>query len=261
MNSVRIACVVLWVMVCVPVGPAMAQAITVVEIMEKMDLIYDIEQDLTVKMKFTLRRVGEGLKKIESIFYRRDSTDQFLSVNISPESDRGNGYLRVEGNTWMYRRNTRTFQIMKRDDSISGTDAKAGDLEKRKFTDLYQPAVDEQGKEMLFEETLGKAKIPVYRFVLIAKVKDVTYPKQEHWVRRDNFLLLKQKNYALSGTLMQSLYFPKYTKIGGRYFFIRLIVVDEFEKGNKTMLQMSGISLKAIPDHVFTKAYLENLSK
>ena len=261
MNMVRVSWVALFVMICATVSPVWAKEITAIEIMEKMDALYDLEQDLTAKMKFTIKRVDEGVKVIESIFYRRDRGDQFLSVNISPESDRGNGYLRVESNTWMYRRNTRTFQIMKRDDSVNGTDAKTGDLEKRKFTDLYGPAMDNQGKEVLIKETLGKAKIPVYRFVVVAKVKDVTYPKHEYWVRRDNFLLLKQKDYALSGTLMRSLYFPKYTKIGGRYFFIRLIVVDEFEKGNKTMLEMSSISLKPIGDHVFTKAYLENLSK
>ncbi len=261
MNMDRITFAIFFVLICIMTGPVGAETLTVVEIMEKMDELYDLKQDITAKMKFTIKRVDEGVKVIESVFYRRDKDDQFLSINISPESDRGNGYLRVDDNTWMYRRNTRTFQIMKRDESINGTDARAGDLEKKKFTDLYGPAVDEQGKELLFEETIGKAKIPVYRFVIIGKVKDVTYPKQEHWVRRDNFLLLKQKNYALSGTLMQSLYFPKYTKISGRYFFVRLIVVDEFEKGNKTMLEMSGVSLKPIADHVFTKAYLENLSK
>ena len=261
MNLVRMSCLVIFFMTCVMVSPLWAKDIAVVEIMEKLDELYDLEQDITAKMKFTIKRVDEGIKVMESIFYRRDRGDQFLSINIAPESDRGNGYLRVESNTWMYRRNTRTFQIMKRDDSISGTDAKSGDLEKKKLVDLYEPAVDKQGKEILSTEVLGKAKIPVYRFVTVAKVKDVTYPKNEYWVRRDNFLLLKQKNYALSGTLMRSLYYPKYTKIGGRYFAIRIIIVDEFEKGNKTMMEMSGISLKPIGDYVFTKAYLENISK
>ncbi|MCP4294782.1 MAG: outer membrane lipoprotein-sorting protein [Proteobacteria bacterium] len=261
MNWVRITCVAIFIMTCGVVSQAGTKDVTAIEIMEKMEKLYDMKQDLTAKMKYTVKRVDEGVKVIESIFYRRDKGDQFLSVNISPESDRGNGYLRVESNTWMYRRNTRTFQIVKRDESVSGTDVKTGDLEKKKFTELYEPVVDEQGREALYEETLGKAKIPVYRFKVVAKVKDVTYPKHEYWVRRDNYLLLKQKNYALSGTLMRSKYFPKYTRIDGRYLYVRLIIVDEFEKGNKTMLQMSGISLKPIPDHVFTKAYLENLSK
>lgn len=238
-----------------------AEGVTVAEIMERMDEIYSLKKDLTARMKFTQKKVNEGIKVVENIFYVRDQEDKFLSIGISPESNRGNGYIRVEDNMWMYRRNTRTFQIMKREDSISGTDTKAGDLEKKKMIELYQPKLDENGKEILHEETMGKAKIPVYRFTLVAKVKDVTYPTEEYWVRRDNFLTLKKKSYALSGTLMQSSYFPKYTKIDGRYFAIQMLFVDEFEKGNKTMLQMSGISLAPIEDHVFTKAYVENISK
>lgn len=261
MKLFRIEKISLLVLCCLTLLPLQAQAITVGEIMVKMDDLYSMEQDLTAKMKFTQKKVDEGIKVVEDIFYQRDREDKFLVVGITPESNRGNGYLRVGDNMWMYRRNTRTFQIMKREDSISGTDAKAGDLEKRKFTDLYQPKVDEQGKEMLFEEELGTAKIPVYRIVVVARVKDVTYPTEEYWVRRDNYLTLKRQSYALSGTLMQSAYFPKYTVIEGKYFPIQMIFMDEFEVGNKTMLEMSGISLAPIEDYVFTKAYLENLSK
>lgn len=60
---------------------------------------------------------------------------------------------------------------------------------------------------------------------------------------------------------MEMIYYPKYTNIQGRYIPINQIVIDEFEKGNKTALEFSSISLEPIDDTVFTKAYLENLSK
>jgi hypothetical protein len=41
----------------------------------------------------------------------------------------------------------------------------------------------------------------------------------------------------------------------------KIRVVDEFEKGNKTLVEISDISTKKIPSTIFTKAYLENLSK
>jgi hypothetical protein len=40
-----------------------------------------------------------------------------------------------------------------------------------------------------------------------------------------------------------------------------MLFVDEFEEGNKSLLELSGISLQPIDNDVFTKAYLENLSK
>jgi outer membrane lipoprotein-sorting protein len=234
---------------------------TVMEIMTQMDDMEKLGSDVTLKVKITQQRVEEGVKVLESVFYRRDKDDAFLLIMIAPDSDKGNGYLRVGDNMWMYRRNTRTFQIMNRDEPIGGTGAKAGDMESKKFTELYEPVLDDQGQEILSEETLGKAKIPVYRFEVVAKVKDVDYPKEIYWVRTDNFLTMKKASYSLSGTLMESSYFPKYTMIDDKYIPLQMIFVDEFEKGNKTMVQLSGIALKPIDNDVFTKAYLENLSR
>ena len=101
----------------------------------------------------------------------------------------------------------------------------------------------------------------MYKFTLLAKVNDVTYPKQVYWVDRDNFLMLKVQSYSLSGTLMQTAYFPKWTQIDGKYIWLQLISIDEFEKGNKTIVELSGISTKRLDPRIFTKAYLENLSK
>jgi hypothetical protein len=67
--------------------------------------------------------------------------------------------------------------------------------------------------------------------------------------------------FSLSGTLMLTRYILKYTKINGKYFLIKSINVDQFEKGNKTIAEISGISLKSLDNTIFTKAYLENLSK
>ena len=50
-------------------------------------------------------------------------------------------------------------------------------------------------------------------------------------------------------------------KIDNSFMATKIRVVDEFEKGNKTLVEISDISTKKIPSNIFTKAYLENLSK
>jgi hypothetical protein len=60
---------------------------------------------------------------------------------------------------------------------------------------------------------------------------------------------------------MQTAYYITWTQIEGKYLMLKGLFVDEFEKGNKTIFEMSGVSLKKIDGSVFTKAYLENLSK
>jgi hypothetical protein len=232
---------------------------TVNDIINKIDFMMEQIGDISVKVSLVQNKARQGVKNYESLYFRRDKTDEFLIVILAPDTEKGNGYLRVGENFWLYRQNTRTFQHISRDESIMGTDTKAGDFEKRKLVDLYKPMTDPKGAEIIEEEMLGKK--PVYKFTLLAKVNDVTYPKQVYWVERDNNLMLKVQSYSLSGTLMQTAYFPKWTQIDGKYIWLQLISIDEFEKGNKTIVELSGISTKSLDPRIFTKAYLENLSK
>ena len=236
-----------------------AKNLTISEILEQIEQIMEITKDVKTKVTMTQQKVDQGVKTIEMIYYRRDEDDSFLIVMTAPEVEKGNGYLRVGDNFWMYRRNTRTFQHVNRDESIGGSDAKAADFEKRKLTELYQGAKDEMGNELLTEENLGK--IPVYKFELHAKVNDVDYPKKIYWVKKDDYLPLKEESYSLSGTLMQTAYYLKYAPIKGRFVPVKHMYIDEFEKGNKTMVDISNISTKKLDKKIFTKAYLENLSK
>ena len=231
----------------------------VTDLIKKIDDIMEITSDARAKVEMTQQKVEQGIKKIEMIYYRRDSDDSFLIVMVAPESDKGNGYLRVGDNFWMYRRNTRTFQHVNRDENIGGSNARGQDFEKAQTYGIVRPAKGSDGKEIIGEEMLGQ--IPVYKFELIAKVNDVDYPKKTYWIRKDNYLPLKEQSYSSNGTLMATAYMRKYTVIDGRYVAIEMLFIDEFEKGNKTLVEISGISTEKLNSYLFTKPYLENLSK
>ncbi|MDD5687903.1 MAG: outer membrane lipoprotein-sorting protein [Elusimicrobia bacterium] len=231
----------------------------IMPILISIDSNYKIKTDASANVVMTQQKAEEGTKIIEMIYYRRDSDDAFLIVMKSPENEKGNGYLRVGDNFWMYRINTRTFQHINRDESIGGTDAHSGNFETRKLTELYAPVIDANGNEKISKEMLGQ--IPINKFEVKAKVNDVDYPKKIYWTRQDNNLVLKEESYSLSGTLMQTAYYLKFTVIDGRFVPVKHIYIDEFEKGNKTIVEISDISTQKIDDKIFTKAYLENLSK
>jgi outer membrane lipoprotein-sorting protein len=231
----------------------------VTKILNTIDEQYALKTDASAKVLVTQQKIDQGTKVIGMEYYRRDKNHNFMIIMTAPESDKGNGYLRVDDNFWMYRRNTRTFQHISRDESIGGTDAHGEDFEDRKMSELYQPLTDASGQELSSEEKLGQ--IPVYKFEIKAKVNDVDYPKKIYWVRKDNSLILKEESYSLSGTLMQTSYYLKYTQLDGRYIPVKMLFLDEFEKGNKSVVEISEISSKTLNDAIFTKAYLENLSK
>lgn len=230
----------------------------VTDLLVKIEEQTGLKTDSTCKIESTQQKVGEGVRTTEMIYYRRDSDDAFLIVMMAPEVDKGNGYLKQGDNMWMYRRNTRSFQHIGRDENIGGTGAQAEDFENKKLTDLYKPVI-KGGKEVLTETKLGDKA--VYQFELTAKTEDVSYPKVIYWIEKESCLPLKIQSYSLNGTLMESAYILKYTPIQGKYLFTKMIIVDEFDKGNKTVVELKNVSLKKIDDKVFTKAYLENLSK
>jgi len=236
-----------------------AQLDSALALLARIEWNTSLQQDVSAKVSLLQQKAGQGVKNIEMQFYRRDADKSFLIVMTAPPADKGNGYLRVEDNFWMYRRNTRSFQHVNRDESIGGTQAQGDDFEDRKLTEMYKPALDSAGEVLLGEEMLGA--IPVYRLTVIAKAKDVDYPRKIYWARKDNGLLLKEQSYALSGTLMQTSYFLKYTAIADRFVPVEQIFIDEFEKGNKTKMTLAEIEVKPIAKEVFTKAYLENLSQ
>jgi hypothetical protein len=242
-------------------GTGLGAAPTIQQIIDYIDTNYEVRSDMTAQARITTKDPEQGTKVIESVLYRRDRDDAFLIVIASPETDRGNGYLRVGDNMWMYRRSTRTFTHIGRDEKIGGSNTSAGDIETRKFKELYQPSADASGREAIRAETLGSAKIPVYRLEVVARVNDVKYPKLVMWVTRDKYLELKRESYSLSGTLMETDLFTNYKEIDGRYVPLLQKFTDEVEKGRTSLLEITGISFHRVDDYKFDKSYLETLSK
>jgi len=237
--------------------PATLSAQTVTSLMQKIDSVMELKSNITAKVELTQQRVNQGTRVIEMLYRRRDIDDAFMIVMTGPEIEKGNGYLKMGDNFWMYRKNTRTFQHINRDESIAGTDASAEDFEQKKLMELYRPA--KEGPDAIKRETLGK--IPAYKFEIRAKANNVKYPKKVYWVRQDNGLPLKEEAYSLSGTLMATNYYLSYANVDNHFIVNRALFIDEFEKGNKTVMSLSEVSLRPIDNSVFTKAYLENLSK
>jgi len=176
----------------------------------------------------------------------------------APESEKGNGYLKADDHFWMYRRNTRTFQHISRDESIAGSDANTSDFETPKYELQYKGKKDSDNEDII--QTVNLGKIPAYKIDVSSDLPNVAYPNLTIWVRQDNLLPLKIQNKSYSNSLISTQYFLKYSKINDKFIAIKQMVIDNFEKGNKTVWEITDITFSPIDNHIFTKAYLENLS-
>ena len=210
------------------------------------------DQDFTAVMTLISEDPEEGVERTVVQQFRRDSDEAFLILISDPAVQRGQGYLRQGDNLWFYDPESRKFSHTSLKEAFQGTDARNSDFGDISFAEDYTVRAIEEG-------TLGR--YAVYVLDLQATSDEVTYPFLKAWVTREGSLVLKTEDYSLTERLMRTSYYPRYARVGDSVVPTEMIFVDELVAGKKTRISMSDLSDAAIPDSVFTKAYVERASR
>jgi hypothetical protein len=96
---------------------------------------------------------------------------------------------------------------------------------------------------------------------------DVAYPVLKLSIDKAESNILKREEYALSGKLMRTTYYPKWNKVFSpskkAEVFVpeEIRIFDELEKGNSTIVVLKDIDLKKLEDSLFTKAWIESKAR
>lgn len=196
-------------------------------------------------------RPGQEREVTQARLFRRDANDQFLILILQPEVQRGQGYLQVDENVWFYDPESRRFERTTIRENIQGSDAQNADFNRNNYSGDYTVTASEAGRLGSFD---------VWILDLAATSTNVAYDRVKLWVRRDEAIVLKQEDYSVSGRLMRTSLFPRYERIGARLLPKQVLIIDELNDGQRTQLTMSEATTRAIPDSVFSKAYLERVS-
>ncbi len=185
--------------------------------------------------------------------FERIDKDLMTLVQLFPEADKGNGYLRDGDNFWAYDPISRKFTHSSLKEELGDSDVKVDDVSKDK--NKWRKNYEVTG---LKESTLGK--YPVYAVSLHAITSDPSYENSTYYIRKDLHLLLKEEDFSGSGRLMRKILLPKYAKVPKGYVATQTIVRDELNKGEQTQQIISELTFDTLPDRIFTKAYLEGLN-
>lgn len=221
-------------------------------IMEAVQEAYNFNEDFMCIVSHIIEKPGEPKEAAQYKFFRRDFKDQTCIVQLAPEADKGTGYLQEKNNLWTYDPYSHQFTHSSLKKTIGSSDTKASDLTKRgKFKDEYQILSVEESKVGKFE---------VYAVLTKTLRSDAVYAQEKFFVRKDNNLVLKIENYGASGRLMRTNFFPKYVKVKQYNIPMHQIFINEIKKGEKTTQILADFEITAIPDVVFTKAYLEKIN-
>ncbi len=228
-------------------------------LLEDLDARQRSVGDYQAQVFIDQKRKGKTDVAYQADIYRRDDKGKLVILFRKPRSEAGKGYLRVESNLFLYDPSVGKWERRTDRESIGGTASQRRDFDASSFAADYDPSYEGVDK-------LGKFE--THHLKLVAKEgKDVAYPAVEIWVDIESGNLLKLQEFALSGRLMRTSYYPKWAKVASDakgspvYFPKQIRIFDEVEKDNKTTIVMQKVELDALPDSIFTKAWLESKSR
>lgn len=221
--------------------------------LEKVDFSMNFDDsDFAAVMTMISEDPETGIEKRVIQQFRRDSEEKFLMLFQEPVTQRGQGYLMIDENLWFYDPESRKFSHTSMKERFAESDANNSDFGESTVADDYEVKSVTEGK-------LGKYE--VYVMELEGRHNEVTYPKEKIWITRDTNLILKTEDSSANGRLMRTSYFPLYAKVGGKFMATKIIFIDNLIEGKKTQISITDISIEALPDTLFSKAYVERVNR
>ena len=221
-----------------------------------LDKVYENAELGDVDYSCTITLISEkpGTPKEQAQFkvFERVAEEQFSMIQILPEADKGNGYLREGDNLWYYDPIGRKFSHTSLKENIGDSETKVSDMTSDySWRDDYEVTDVKDGK-------LGAYDVWIISINAISS--EPAYAKSVLYVRKDVAIILKQEDLSTSDRLMRTILMPKYTKVKDVYVATQMIIRDELNPGEQTQQIISDISLADLPDRIFTKAYLEQIN-
>jgi hypothetical protein len=209
---------------------------------------YDIRQD----------KPGEGSTLTTAALFRRDRKAQFLVLILEPEEDKGKGYLVVDGGIWFYDPKDRRYTFKDAKEAFRGTNARNSDFALSNLAGQYK---------VVGESTEKLGIYPCRRLELEATTSDASFPKRSIWISEDK-LVRMSRDYGQSGQLFRTVAY-QYQVFQGKSVPAKVVIVDELKtkiiqgaaKKEMTTLTVSKPSFQDLPSTMFTKDYLERMSK
>lgn len=199
-------------------------------------------------MDFTMVRPGkENRTSRIQVFVR--GGDKVLVRYLAPAEEKGQGYLRLGEDEWLYLPNANKSIRVSGRQSMQGSDLANDDILRLKLAVDYSAEID--GSEMIN----GKDH---YLLTLTAKRPSVTYGKLKYWVQKTDNLPAKTEYYAVSGKLLKTMVYSRIQEIGGRVRPTVMEIESELRKGYKTIVVIIDADYNyQTPENFFTRMYLE----
>ena len=227
-------------------------------VLDSLASYYDT--DFSAEYTIVQERPGQGLSTTVAGIFRRDSSETFMIIIMQPLISKGQGYLKQDKVLWFYDPESRRFNTTGNADRFQNSNARNSDFTRSTLAQDYKVTTGE-------DVALGRFECRL--LTLEATTTDVTYPRMKVWISKEDNLLRKSEDYSLSGQLLRTSAIPDYHRIGGRFVPKQILFVDALRGAvingtfvnEKTQITIAKPSFSKLADSVFSKAFLESVSR
>ena len=168
---------------------------------------------------------------------------------LEPASERGQIMLMKERDLWVFMPNVSQPIRLGLAQRLTGEVAN-GDLARANFAGDYNPTL------LRIERLDGEDH---HVLELLAVDRGVTYHRVLLWVNKANFRPRKAEFYSLSNRLMKTCIYEQFRDMAGKRRPTRLVMQDALRPGEQSVLVYEEMTLRNLPDKVFSKDYLKKL--
>ena len=266
MQKNRIVAFLIVLLAAAFVGPlraaTAAAALSKPELVDLLKVVDDRQKnqgDWKSQVYIEQKEKGKVAVVYDALVFRRSADQKFMILFQKPKASEGQGYLRVDKNLWFYDPAVGKWERRTERERIGGTNSRRSDFDESRLAEEYDP------------EDLGTEKLGAYDAqVMNLKGKpgiDLAFPVIKLWVDRETKNVLKRQEFALSGRLLRTSYYPKWKKVYSEskkadiWYPQEIRFYDEVEKENSTLILVQTVDLHSLEPNLFTKAWLESKSR
>ncbi len=162
---------------------------------------------------------------------------------LAPDYERGRHMLAIGKKYWSKFPDSKRVVEISRKEAIGNTAFEMGDLFQIDADKDYDPI------DLKKEQDLVK-------ITLISKHPDTTYHKIDYYLTPDSYPV-RAKFYGVSDKHIKTMYIEKSGKLAGMIRPTKLKMVDEITPGKYSIWTTKKLTLKQIPDSIFSTSYLK----
>ena len=172
-----------------------------------------------------------------------------IVLTESPASERGQALLMRGRDLWIFMPTVSQPVRLSLSQRLTGQVAN-GDLARANFAGDYSAKL--AGRENLDGED-------AWVLDLTAAGRGVTYAKVRYWVAVADDRPIKAEFYAVSGRLLKTSRYEAFQELAGRMRPTRLVIEDALKEGDYSVLEYNTMTVKDLPERMFTQQYLRRL--